>query len=207
LPRVVGQPDLAPERRRATHATLHLVPMESSILANFRRGDAGAIRAMYLTYGHLVYVVAHRVLGRDDLAEEATRQTFAYAWQAAAGLDIHRDPSPWLARIAKRSAVDIHRREARIGSRARDDAALDALAAVEPLPPTDTLDAAWKVRRLIDALPPAERTVLQLQHRDGMTHGEIATQLGVSLDTVKSRSDRAHDQVARLLGHLRESMT
>ena len=31
---------------------------------------------MYREYGRLVYAVAHRVLGRHDLAEEAVQQTF-----------------------------------------------------------------------------------------------------------------------------------
>ncbi len=130
---------------------------------------------MYLAYGQLVYVVAHRVLGRDDLAEEATRLTFVRAWQAAAGLDIHRDPAPWLARIAKRSAIDIYRREAR-----------NAEPAVTPMP-AEGLDAVWKIRRVIDVLPPAERTVLELLHRDGLTEAEIAARLGLPLDTVGAR--------------------
>jgi RNA polymerase sigma factor (sigma-70 family) len=201
LPRVVGPPELAPDRRRAAHATVHLLPMESSILANFRRGDASATRALYLAYGHLVYVVAHRVLGRDDLAEEATRLTFVRAWQAAAGLDIHRDPAPWLARIAKRSAIDIYRREAR-----NAEPTGPVMTADTPMP-ADALDAVWKVRRVIDVLPPDERTVLELLHRDGMTEGEIAAQLGVAVATVAARSHRAHGLVSRLLGQLRESVT
>jgi RNA polymerase sigma-70 factor (ECF subfamily) len=141
------------------------------------------------------------VLGRDNLAEEATRLTFVRAWQAAAGLDIHRDPAPWLARIAKRSAIDIYRREARNAEPA------DPLApAGTPMPP-DLIDAVWKLRRVIDVLPPTERTVLELLHRDGMTEAEIAAQLGEPLATVTARSRRAHGLVARLLGQLRESVT
>jgi RNA polymerase sigma-70 factor (ECF subfamily) len=73
----------------------------SAVLAAFRRRDAGAVRALYRDYGRLVYGVARRVLGRDDLAEEATQQTFMRAWQAADRLDADRDPAPWLATIAR----------------------------------------------------------------------------------------------------------
>jgi RNA polymerase sigma-70 factor (ECF subfamily) len=175
--------------------------MESSILASFRRGDAGATRDMYRTYGRLVYALAHRVLGHDDLAEEATRRTFVQAWQSAAALDIHRDPAPWLARIAKRTAIDIYRRE----TRREHEACAVHEARVDPPASTETLDAVWKVRRVLDALPAAERTVLQLQHRDGMSQNEIAARLGLPLNTVKSQSRRAHGQVAKLVGNLRES--
>ena len=47
---------------------------------------------MYREYGRLAYAVAYRVLGRDDLAEEAVQQTFVRAWQAADRIDVDRDP-------------------------------------------------------------------------------------------------------------------
>jgi RNA polymerase sigma-70 factor, ECF subfamily len=39
-----------------------------------------------------------------------------------------------------------------------------------------------------------------------MTHSEIAEKLDIPLGTVKSRSHRAHQKLADLLGHLRESV-
>jgi hypothetical protein len=69
----------------------------------FRRREEGAVRAMYREYGNLVYAVAHRVLGRNELAEEAAQQTFVQAWQAADRIDVDREPASWLATIAKRA--------------------------------------------------------------------------------------------------------
>ena len=83
------------------------------MLEAFRDREATSVRLVYREYGQLVYAVARHVLGRHELAEEATQQTFVRAWQAADRVDIDRDPAPWLATIAKRVAIDIHRREAR----------------------------------------------------------------------------------------------
>jgi RNA polymerase sigma-70 factor (ECF subfamily) len=63
---------------------------------------------------------------------------------------------------------------------------------------------AWAVRQAIDELPDDERAVVQLQHVEGLSHVEIADQLGVPVGTVKSRSFRAHRRLASALGHLRE---
>jgi DNA-directed RNA polymerase specialized sigma24 family protein len=90
--------------------------VDPDALDALRRRESSGVRALYGEYGeygNLVYVVAHRVLGRRDLAEEAAQQTFVSAWQAADRIDVGRDPAPWLATIAKRAAIDIHRREAR----------------------------------------------------------------------------------------------
>ena len=60
-----------------------------------------------------------------QLAEEATQQTFVQAWRAASGFDGERPLEPWLATIARRVAIDIHRREARRVATALDDLPAD----------------------------------------------------------------------------------
>jgi RNA polymerase sigma factor (sigma-70 family) len=174
-------------------------------LVAFRSRDEGAVRALYREYGRLVYAVAHRVLGQHDLAEEATQQTFVNAWRAADRIDVDRDPAAWLATIAKRAAIDIYRREARRRTRALDDVPADDRAVVALPPDMDTLDAVWRVRRAIDALPPDEADIVRMQHLEGMTQNEISEKLGIALGTVKSRSHRAHQKLAVLLGHLRSA--
>jgi RNA polymerase sigma-70 factor (ECF subfamily) len=180
-----------------------LNPIDATILAAFRRGEDGAVRALYREYGRLVYAVAHRVLARPDLAEEAAQQTFVRAWQAADRIDIDRNPAPWLATIAKRVALDIYRREARRPAWALSEAGPQDTAMISLPPDLESLDAVWQVRKAIDALPPDEATVVRLQHLDGLTHTEIADRLGIAVGTVKSRSHRAHRRLASLLGHLR----
>lgn len=184
-------------------SAVSFVRVDPAVLAAFQRREPGAVRALYRTYGHLVYAVAHRVLRQHELAEEAAQQTFVRAWKAAGDLDIERDPAAWLATIAKHAAIDIHRREARRPARSLDDVAEDDRAVVTLPPDVDTLDSVWQVRRAIEELPRDEAEVVRLQHLEGMTHTEIADKLDIALGTVKSRSHRAHRKLAGLLGHLR----
>jgi len=159
---------------------------------------------MYREYGRLVYAVAHKVLGDRTLAEDATQQTFVQAWKAAASYDPSRDLGPWLATIARRAAIDVHRRESRRSAQALEDVA-PADPAVVTLPPSaEQAYDVWEVRRAIDELPAEEQEVVRLQHLDGLTHAEVAARLGVPVGTVKSRSFRAHKRLAGRLGYLRE---
>jgi RNA polymerase sigma-70 factor (ECF subfamily) len=176
---------------------------DRAVVEAFRRGDEAAVRTLYGVYGRLVFAVAHRVVGRTDLAEEAVQQTFVQAWQAADRFDVERDPASWLATIARRVAIDLHRREARRSTVELGTVGTDDRAVVSLPPDLEALDAVWQVRRAIDELPPDEASVVRLQHLDGMTHTEIAGVLGIAVGTVKSRSHRAHRTLARLLGHLR----
>ena len=175
----------------------------SAMVAAFRRRDANAVRAMYQAYGRLVYSVAHRALGRHDLAEEAVQHTFVNAWRVADRFDGDRDPAPWLATIARRVSVDIYRREQSRRTTAIGDVAANDPALVTLPPDLEALDTVWQVRRAIDALSPDEATIVRWQHLEGMTQKEISDKLGIALGTVKSRSHRAHRNLAALLGHLR----
>jgi RNA polymerase sigma-70 factor (ECF subfamily) len=177
---------------------------QAAVMDAFRRRDPEAVRALYREYGRLVYAVAYRVLGCRDLAEDAVQQTFVNAWQAADRFDVTRDPASWLATIARRSAIDVYRREQRRPASDLADVATDDPAVVSLPPDLGAVEAVWHVRRAIDELAPDEAAVVRRQHLDGMTHSEIADELGIALGTVKSRSHRAHRRLATLLGHLRE---
>ena len=171
--------------------------------AQFRAGDPDAVRLVYREYGRLVFAVALRSLGQRELAEEATQQTFVQAWRSADTFDPGRELGPWLATIARRVAIDIHRREAR-----RAATSLEGLAPGDPavvvLPPSaEAIEELNEVRSAIDELPPDEREVIRLQHLEGLTQTEVAERLGIPLGTVKSRSHRAHRHLAARLGHLR----
>jgi RNA polymerase sigma factor (sigma-70 family) len=196
-----------PTRQRAGGLPYRVRSVDTNVLDAFRRREPVAVTEMYREYGRLVYTVALRALGRVDLAEEATQQTFVQAWQAADRIDIDRDPAPWLATIAKRVAIDIYRREARRPAAALDDVAPDDDALVTLPPQLDTLDAVWRVRQAIETLPGDEAMIVRMQHLEGLTHNEIAEKLDIPLGTVKSRSHRAHQKLATLLGHLRDSVT
>lgn len=178
--------------------------MDRATRRRFRDGDAEAVREIYRAYGRLVFAVALRTLGDRGLAEEVTQQCFVKAWRAAAQVDEDRELGPWLVAIARRTAIDVYRRET-----LRAGAPLEAVPSDDPAIVTapasaETLYETWEVRQAVGDLPDDEREVVRLQHFEGMTHGQIADRLGVAVGTVKSRSFRAHRRLATALGHLRE---
>lgn len=177
--------------------------LDADVIEGFRRGDDDAVRLVYREYGRLVFTVAMRVLGQRQLAEEATQQAFVQAWRAASTFDVSRPLAPWLATITRRVAIDIHRREARRATTDIDDLPAGHGSLVTLPPSVDAIHDTWAVRDAVSELPPEEQEVVRLQHLEGLTHGEIAEQLGVPVGTVKSRSFRAHRRLAARLGHLR----
>jgi hypothetical protein len=73
-----------------------------------------------------------------------------------------------LSTIARHTAIDLYRREARRPTARLDDASVAELTDVDD-PGFDV----WAVRQAIDELPSREREVVRLQHLESLTHAEI----------------------------------
>lgn len=173
------------------------------LLSRFASGDEDAVRTIYRAYGRLVFAVAFKVLGDRGLAEEATQQAFLQAWRAAASFEPSKELGPWLATIARRAAIDVHRREARHAHSSLEDADPVATGLVSLPPSVDQIYDTWQVRQALSELNPDDADLVRLQHMEGLTHTQIAERLKIPVGTVKSRSFRVHRRLAGLLGHLR----
>jgi RNA polymerase sigma-70 factor, ECF subfamily len=174
------------------------IGLDPAVLAGFRTGDVDALAAVYDRYSRAVWSVAFTVLRDRGLAEDATQETFLRAWRGAASFEADRPLAPWLLTIARRTAVDVQRRESR-PTQGGHDAEQDV---VVRMPGIEHAWESWEIRLALDELPADERDVVRMAHFEEMTHREIAEVLAVPVGTVKSRSHRAHRRLAGRLAHL-----
>lgn len=172
--------------------------LDPSVVDAFRSGDGGAFATVYDRYARAVWSVAMTVLRDRALAEDATQETFLRAWRGAVDFDPQRPLAPWLLTIARRTAIDVLRRESR-PTQGGHDGEQDV---VVRMPGLEHAWEAWEIRLALDALPEDERDVIRMSHFEEMTHREIAATLDVPVGTVKSRSHRAHRRLAGRLAHL-----
>jgi RNA polymerase sigma-70 factor, ECF subfamily len=173
-------------------------PTDGDLIGRFASGDKAAIREIYARYSGPIFTVAMGTLAKRDLADEVVQTTMLKAWRASGTFDPSRELAPWLYAIARRTAIDVYRREQR--NLTHEELADDQVAVV-PLSFERTWEA-WEVRNAVEQLPDHERDVIRLAHFHGMTHSEIAERLGVPIGTVKSRANRAHGRLATLLAHV-----
>jgi RNA polymerase sigma-70 factor (ECF subfamily) len=92
----------------------------------------------------------------------------------------------WADRITVRTVMrQIGRRRREREQQAQLEPELGALHA--PAPGSDDYAARRRLAQVLDGLPEAQRQALVLHHVVGMSVPELATDLGISFDTVKSR--------------------
>ena len=157
-------------------------------------------RLYLLTRPPLLRIVL-RINSHQAEAEEILQEVFVSAWQRSQQYDGQRGSvMAWLGTMAHHKAVSSLRYRSR-RPQAHDaggsaDIPIDPYAMI-PCGASQPMDilaqgrAAQAVHAVLDALPDAQRACLVLAFFDGLTHSEIAQQLGKPLGTVKSQLRRA----------------
>ena len=173
---------------------------ETTLAGRFAAGNEDGFTAVYAAFRGPVFGMAVNLLADPGLAEDATQQTFIGLWRSRARFDPERSLEAWVFGIARKSAIDVYRRERRRRPASTEDQPEIAVEAFS----AERLWEVWEVRRAVERLPPEESAVVRLSHYYQMTHSEISAALGVPLGTVKSRSHRAHRRLAESLGHLQD---
>lgn len=153
---------------------------------------------LYDRYASRVHALTLRILNNPMLAEEATQDTFLKLWGRARLYLKDRGPLLiWLLTIARRTALDRLRLEAR---RPMLSDANDPEESWDLIPDLATLpeEARWRsLYFAVQSLQPDHRQVIELAYYQGMSQSEIAEVLGWPLGTVKTRLRSAME-------HLRE---
>jgi RNA polymerase sigma-70 factor (ECF subfamily) len=135
----------------------------------------------------------------DDLADDIFQETMLTAWRRLDDYDQDRPFGRWLRGIAARILMAHYRKAAR-GFAVCDGGTLDYLSQrFETLDrqPGDTFDDKLEaLRDCVRKLPEHYREPIRLRHCEDVSVGELAERLGLVVETVKKRLQRAK---ARLL--------
>ena len=173
---------------------------DREVVAAIVAGDPAGLAEAYDRYATPLYSFCRSMLREPADAADAVQDTFVIAAPRMSGL---RDPErlrSWLYAVARN---ECHRR-LRAGSQhasieeAPDvtDEAADVAAGVEQA------DLRALVRDALGGVGPAEREILELQLRQGLSGGEVASVLGISRNHAHALLSRARDQLETSLGAL-----
>lgn len=159
---------------------------EDGLINRIKSRDQSALSELYQRFGGLVYGLAMRVLQNTGFAEEVTQDIFLKIWDQPDSWDSTRGKLlNWLMTVTRYTAIDRLRKEQRRPSWSAVDIE-DVLNMSGKNGLLDEQDA-MLLRTLIQQLPSAQTEAIELAFFGGMSHSEIAEQLGLPLGTVKTR--------------------
>lgn len=191
---LVDATPLGDERPRSGSRRSRPSRQERRIAAGLRRGDTGALRALYDEHASMVFGYLQRVLGNRATAEDVLQQVFTEAWRRGEQYDPDRASlTTWLMTIARSRAIDELRRHV---PEPRDPTTLPETGEDSQ---SERLAERFRLGRLIAVLPPDEAEMLRLRFYEELTQTEIADRTGIALGTVKTRMVRALERMRDLI--------
>lgn len=177
---------------------------DEELVARSIGGDTESFNHLVRRWEHPIYVLAYRVLGREEDARDICQETFLRAFRALGGFKGEAKFSSWLYRIALNLCRDWVRRERRTPLVALPES-LDVgdLGGRQPLSVVEDLAARAELSRgvatAMSLLPPDQRTSVILKEYHGLTFQEIADLVGCPLSTAKTRVYQGLTSLRRLL--------
>lgn len=162
----------------------------------------GLVRSLYKP----AYNFAFRLTGNQFEAEDLVQETFVRAYRFFGKYDDRLPFSSWVYRIMVNAHIDIVRRKNRIRTMPLDACGPDGnltwdVPDSQPSPDDrmqkETLDE--PVQRGLLAMTPEFRTAVLLSDVEGLAYDEVATIMGTSVGTVRSRIHRGRKQLRSYL--------
>jgi RNA polymerase sigma-70 factor, ECF subfamily len=169
--------------------------LDAATLEACRAGDPAALRAFITRYQHTVFAFLSRSLGVGPHVEDLAQEVFLRACRALRGFDASGKAqlSTWLLTIASRLVIDTRRK------RRLPIATLEAgaIAATHETPETERrrTEIAQALTRAMVDLSDEQRDVFILAEFHGLDTKELASVLGISEMTVKTRLFRARERL------------
>ena len=183
----------------------------SALVKKAQSNDPRAFEELVGLYQNKVYKLCYHLAGNHDDAQDLSQEVFIRAYKALGNFRNEADFGTWLHRITLNIWLNIKRKNSRKivsldepyesgnGSNIqREVAALEG----DPLEALEEKEFRGLVRTALCKLTEEHRAVLVLREIEGYSYEEVASLLGCSLGTVKSRLSRAREVLRREMTEL-----
>jgi RNA polymerase sigma-70 factor (ECF subfamily) len=163
----------------------------AELLKSVANSDLDAFRRLYDLYLQKVYSYSYFLTRSSEQAEDLTQELFAKIWIKRTELRSLENFDAWLTTLVRNSAYNFLKRHA------IEQKALRRIE-LSKQPDSVSIDDALihkeysKIyQEAIDQLPPQQKKVFLLSRNEGLKQEEIASNLGISLNTVKNHMKAA----------------
>ena len=166
-----------------------------------RKGNEQTFKELFVKYYPQLVLFAHHLVGNESSAKDIAQDVFVKIWNQKADLKIKENIRSYLLKATRNTALNLLKKRQRL--------AYDEYPDLEDRTPSaqDYLQAGdleKSIRKAIDALPPACRTVFLLRRMEGLSLKEIAAELQISVKTVENQLTKAQKSI---MHHLKPMMS
>jgi RNA polymerase sigma-70 factor (ECF subfamily) len=172
---------------------------DRELVMRIAAGDRDAMGVLYARHHEGVYRLARRIARSRQAAEDIASDVFLDVWRSAGDFEHQCETATWLFAIARNKSIGVVRRNR---TEPLDEEAM--LLIEDEADGPDVLlykqDARSALRRCVEDLSPAHRSVIELVYFQEKSIVEAAATSGIALGTVKTRLFYARERLAEMLG-------
>lgn len=177
---------------------------DEEYMARVVNGDQEAFQALYDRHSGILLGLIFKIVGNRQTAEEILQETFWKVWNKSESYDNTKASfRTWLFSIARRGAIDSHRRATVRPTLQGDEMAENVLEKTES--ESNVLGAVFgnerrqAIKAALAQLSAEQRTVVEMAYFSGLTRREIASEQGIPLGTVHTRARLALQKLHGIL--------
>ena len=186
---------------------------EKDLIRKAKQGDMLAFEELILKHEKIVYNLALRMLNHSEDARDISQEVFLKAYRSLSNFDERSAFSTWLYRITHNTCIDEMRK--RKGKQTysleedleSEDGSMQRQVADEGDTPEESLmrkEEKSEILQALDTLSEEHKAAIILRDVKGLSYEEIAEIQNLSLGTVKSRINRARNQLKTEILKIRE---
>ena len=191
-----------------------MIDNDVQLIRRILSGDDEAFSILMRKHQKGVHALIWRKIGDFQIAEEITQDTFIQVYKKLGTLEDPNRFDGWLYVIANRLCINwIQRNKSktdRLNMQSLEETLPEEVEKASHFHQRETESAKRRqnlVKMLLEKLPESERTVVTLYYLGEMTTKEISRFLGVSVNTIKSRLQRARKRLQEEETLVRETLS
>ena len=177
-----------------------------------QEGDRDAFRLLFESYRDRTYTIAYHFCADETMASDITQQVFLKLFDSIRQFRFNSEFTTWLYRIVANVCIDEHRKRRRFlqwptrrstSGEEEEIVPIESSATISIEDHIGNREMNSEVRQAVASLSPKLRLVILLKYFEDFSYDEMASVLGCSSGTVASRLNRGHQQLAKVLEHLK----
>ncbi|HLR37249.1 MAG TPA: RNA polymerase sigma-70 factor [Chitinophagaceae bacterium] len=164
---------------------------DKTLLSFLQKGDEQAFSVLYDRYWKKLFIRANLLLNSTEDAEEVVHDVFVTLWQKRTTLKIHHSFHTYIAAMLRYNCFEILTKRNKKKQRLIDYK--------NSLPQTDFPSQQWlqfedlqiELEEAVSRLPEKCQLIFRLSREQDLSNKEIAYQLNLSVNTVRTQMHRA----------------
>lgn len=172
---------------------------EKELIPRLRRGDHTAFQALYDLYAPSIYSRIKSLIHHPEWVEELHQDVFLKIWENRARLPEDVPFQAVLFRTARSIVIDFYRKALRDKQLQEQLVLIATEYYTTDIFSSEDSEINQALYQAVDKLPPQRKRVFSMIKLEGKKYEEVATELGLSLSTVK-------DHMAKAMAFLRTEL-